>query len=301
MPDSSQPAKSNPARDYAAAEARIRAFQARDTPEVSPAMRTCFLTHGARTQRAILLLHGYTNGPKMFLPLGRAFHQRGFNVLIPRAPYHGLKDRLTSAHARLTARQMLAYLTEAVDILQGLGEQVTVSGLSMGGMLTAWAAQFRPDVHLAAPISPGLGFLAIPAEVTPLVAGLARCLPNIFRWWDPALKDAPVPPLEAYPRYASRTLGHILLLAGRIQAAARRQPPRAGAVLLITNPCDEAVDNRAAERLVSSWRAAGARNVETYAFPAEYRLIHDLIDPEQPQQRVDLVYPILLDLIGSRA
>ena len=39
------------------------------------------------------------------------------------------------------------------------------------------------------------------------------------------------------------------------------------------------------------------RRVEFYEFDRDERLEHDLIDPNNPHQRVDLVYPILLDLI----
>jgi pimeloyl-ACP methyl ester carboxylesterase len=35
---------------------------------------------------------------------------------------------------------------EVVDIAQGLGEQVSMAGISMGGVVTAWAAQNRPDI-----------------------------------------------------------------------------------------------------------------------------------------------------------
>jgi carboxylesterase len=49
-------------------------------------------------------------------------------------------------------------------------------------------------------------------------------------------------------------------------------------------------------RLVKSWQAWAAK-VSTYEFAASLNLGHDLIDPDQPQQRVDIVYPRLLKLL----
>jgi hypothetical protein len=40
--------------------------------------------------------------------------------------------------------------------------------------------------------------------------------------------------------------------------------------------------------------------VDAYEFPRQLRLGHDIIDPEQPYQRVELVYPVLEKLILGR-
>ena len=46
------------------------------------------------------------------------------------------------------------------------------------------------------------------------------------------------------------------------------------------------------------WRRAGAA-VDTYVFPARLRLNHDLIDPEQEDARVSVVYPELERLLEA--
>lgn len=288
----------DPARDYNEAVERAAALEKRDGPEANPAARTCLLTHGDRTGRAIVLLHGYTSSPRGFHALGEMFHELGYNVLIPREPHHGLNDRMNVEQSQLTAAGLARFVDEAVDIALGLGDQVTVTGLSMGGMLTAWAAQNRADIALAAPISPAFGFQAIPRRLTKPAARLALILPNRYLWWDPKTRDAPVPPLHAYPRYATHSLGQILRLGEAVRAAARRSPPKARRVIVITNPSDPSVDNLATDQLVADWKAAGADQVTSYSFEARYRLIHDIIDPEQPEQQVNIVYPILLDLLA---
>jgi carboxylesterase len=223
----------------------------------------------------------------------------GCNVLVPREPHHGLVDRMTAVHSRLTARGLVRFASAAVDIALGLGEQVTVAGLSMGGLLAAWAAQNRADIARAGLISPAFGFQAIPRRLAPLVARLVLALPNFFIWWDPKIKDAPHPPYHSYPRYATLTLGHLLHLSRVVRKQARRSPPKARQVVVITNPCDPSVDNRLAAQLLDAWQAAGAQNVSAYEFDRRHNLLHDLIDPEQPQEQVGVVYPILLELLAE--
>ena len=41
----------------------------------------------------------------------------------------------------------------------------------------------------------------------------------------------------------------------------------------------------------------GCANISLYEFDSKYNLIHDLMDPDQPKQQIDVVYPILIDLI----
>ena len=131
----------DPAGDYAAAVERIEALWAGEASlPMNPQCRLKFMTHGQKVERAIAFVHGYTNCPQQFNELGQQFYDLGYNVLIAPAPHHGLVDRMTTDQARLTAQELTAYADEVVDIAQGLGEHVTLAGISMGGTTTAWAA-----------------------------------------------------------------------------------------------------------------------------------------------------------------
>jgi carboxylesterase len=288
----------SPARDFAEATERAAKLQLLDGTEVYPTSHTQLLSHGSLCKRAILLLHGFTASPSQFRQLGEAFFDRGYNVLIPRAPFHGLADSRTTRFVELTARQLLEYLNEALDITFGLGEEVTVAGLSMGGVLAAWAAQFRPGIELAASISSAFGARLLPYWLTRPAVWLAQRLPNVFLFDNPRADPASLPP-GVYPRMATRPLAHIFELSLALFEQARHAPPTARRVLMITNPSDLAVNNRAAELLVNSWRSSGAQNVETFVFDPEWRLPHDLIHPEHAQQQTGRVYPVLLDLLTS--
>ena len=292
--------QTSPVKTYEESVQRIEALQALDTDVVNPLACTTFLSHGRRTERAILLLHGFTSSPRLYVRFADEFFTRGYNVLVPRFPRHGFCDRMTTALEKLTEQELLSFTNEAVDILPGLGEQVTVAGLSMGGVLALWVAQHRADVFLACAISPALAYHALPLSITPLAIRAFLRLPNQFRWWDESLKDTPAPPFHAYPRYSTRGLAHITNIGFKVREGALRMKPEADSVLMITNPTDEHVNNTYAHQIVGRWRALGAGNVRHYEFDPALKLQHDLMDPEQPYQRTDVVYPILVEQIAGQ-
>jgi hypothetical protein len=55
---------------------------------------------------------------------------------------------------------------------------------------------------------------------------------------------------------------------------------------------DEGVNNDPAHDLARRWTAHGAE-VQTYEFPEASGIRHDMIDPEQPYQRVSVSYPVI--------
>ena len=171
---------------YTDATRRIKFVQRHEPPELLPSGRTQLITHGYRTERVAVLFHGYTSAPQQFRALGQRLFALGYNVYLPRAPHHGLPDPLTAAHAQLTADELKQATEQALEIAPGLGEQITVIGLSMGGLMAGWAAQRHAEIERAMLIAPAVGFRAIPARLTPLVREAAARLPNIFRWWDPS-------------------------------------------------------------------------------------------------------------------
>ena len=286
----------NPAKSYDEALRRVEALQAQEDDDINPVSRTSLLTHGQPAEWVVAWLHGYTNSPAQFSQLGQLCFERGCNVLVPRFPRHGMQDRMTGETALLTAEELAGVADEAVDIARGLGRQVVVGGLSMGGVATGWLAQQRADIELALLMAPAFGFKVIPTPLTRPMAGLLLTLPNFFQWWDPQLKDAVVPPLHAYPRHASRGLAAILRLGFAVQALARQGKPAARRIWVLTNANDRTINPEMVERVVKLWQAKGA-DVQTHQFGADLKLGHDFIDPTQRNQRVDLSYPVILDML----
>jgi carboxylesterase len=252
-------------------------------------------THGHRTKRALLLLHGFTNCPQQFDALGKHFHDDGWNVLIPRYPRHGYTDRLNTTISELRSDQLFALANRSAAAAAGLGEHLTVAGLSLGGVLTGHLAQTDDSVRRAVLIAPMFGLKGMPGPGLSALARLARALPNFFVWWDPKLKDRRGPP-HGYPRFATHAYAALFETASGVQKGARKARPKARELAVITNAAEPRLDNRITYQLVEAWRARGA-DVSTYEFPASAHLPHDLIDPANEEQNTPLAYPVIINTI----
>lgn len=281
---------------YSQALQSIEYLRMQEPDGMNPDGKLQLMTHGEKVSRVIILVHGFTSCPRQFTDLGQRFHNLGYNVLIVPLPYHGLADRMTIAHGLLKADQLSAYADQTVDVAQGLGKQVVMMGLSAGGIITAFAAQTRSDLALAVVISPAFGAKLIPKSLTAVVANVALLLPDMFIWWDPQLKEN-VPPPYAYPRFSTHGLAQIMRLGFAVQKMAKHKPPAAKRLVIVLNANDPSVNNSITMDVVKLWQAHGT-DVTTYEFEADLKLGHDLIDPNQPDQQVDIVYPRLIELVN---
>jgi pimeloyl-ACP methyl ester carboxylesterase len=273
------------------------AFQALDGPNVNPACRTRLYVHGQRTERSLVLLHGFTNCPQQFDDLGKSFYAQGWNVLIPRYPRHGYSDRLTTSIAELRADMLIAIANRSAEAGAGLGERLTVAGLSLGGILTGYLAQTREDVDVAVLIAPMLGLRPIPGWGLAGITRLAKTLPNFYIWWDTKLKDR-IGPAHGYPRFSTKAYAALFEVGSAVKSAAAEGAPKARRIEVITNAAEPRLDNRFTYELVGSWQRHGA-NVHTFEFPESDHLPHDLIDPANPDQNTKLVYPVVVKTISG--
>ncbi len=292
-------APSAPAASYEEAIRRIEALGgAGDDSLVNPECETRLYTHGKKTGRAVVLFHGFTNCPKQFDLLGRQFAKLGYNVLIPRMPRHGLADRMTGSLAGMTAQELVLAGEQAVDMAHGLGDRVSVVGLSTTGVLVAWLAQNRPDIDRAMLIAPSFGPKDVPMNVTVRLTNILLSAPNFFVWWDRKLKAAVPGPRQAYPRFASRGLAEAYRLGQITLEGAARSKPRARSMVIVTTEADEGVDNRATRVLAWRWHEHRA-DVIAFQFPESLGVHHDMIDPDQPYEKIRLSYPLILRLMAN--
>jgi pimeloyl-ACP methyl ester carboxylesterase len=284
----------DPAADYAVALERLARLEALDDDAVNPVCYSRALLHGQRTRRVVVLVHGLTNCPQQWAPFADLLHARGINVLLPRMPRHGFADRMTTDLGNLRAEELRDFGDRVVDIAAGLGDEVVITGISAGGIVAAWAGQYRPELAKSVLIAPSLGFGAFGGRLQLLFMNVVLALPDIatqrFTKVDRAMP-------YAYIGWSSRALGEVLRLGLATFLAALKQRPAVQNLLVITNANDVAVNNGLARQLVSLWQARGLQQVSFYEFDRSEGLEHDLIDPNNPKQRVDLVYPILLDLL----
>ena len=285
----------DPAHSYNEAMERWAETQAREVAlPLHDGGRSVVLTHGHETERVFVLLHGLTNAPRQFRELGEKLFATGANVVIPRLAHHGLSDRMTDAHAALTAQDLIHYAQNGVDLAQGLGKKVTVVGLSVSGISAAWLAQNRDDIDEVFLLAPLFGPAVVPDPLTPSFAAALTRLPNQMLWWDPRVREnLPGPPYN-YPRFATRPLGEALRLGLNTAQPDRTLRVKRLGVILTEN--DLAVNNARTRRLVEQWRAASPGTaIFLHEFPAAEKIPHDFIDPLQPDARTDKVNALLVE------
>ncbi len=284
-----------PCARYRDARERFARLAALDGPEVNPDCRSMLLDQGAASDSAVLLLHGMTNCPLQFKAFGTELQRRGHNVLIPRIPRNGMADRRSSELGRLTTHELRRFSDEVVDIACGLGRRVTVLGLSAGGTLASWMAQERAELARAVIVAPFFGISTLALFYQALIRNASLRIPNIML--DDAAEEVALKPAHTYIRKATRSFGTLMLMAEYVLRQARRRPPAAAEVVLISNAADIVVNRQLIEVLAERWRQHDAGRIGRFEFGATEQLGHDLIDPLQQTARVDYVYPILMEYV----
>ena len=277
----------DPAQNYEEAMARFDALLAEEKArgDIDEVCLPYVLTHGERTARAIILFHGLTACPFQYHELAQSFYDEGYNVYVPRLPRHGYSDRTSNALAELTAEELAGMMDPTADLAAGLGEQVTMAGLSLGGNVAAAGGQLRSDLRLAVPMSPAFGIRFAPDFLTPALTRLILGLsPDIYIWWDP-INKADFQAESGYPGFSLRAL-------------AETQPPVAQEQLVITNWGDPAVSLGAADNLIDLWRRQGGA-VQSYRFPLLPWLPHDFISTDAVGASTENTYPKLIELITA--
>jgi len=123
-------------------------------PGIGEGCDTQWLLHGHATGKVYVLLHGLSSCPGQFAEFAKLLHRRGDNVLMPRSPGHGLKNRMNTVVSGVTTDALIGSALRAVDLAHGLGREVVVIGFSMNGATAAWLAQNRNDLSQVVLLNP---------------------------------------------------------------------------------------------------------------------------------------------------
>lgn len=286
-------AEPDPASTYDEAVERFAEVTAGEAGEVFEPCASRLLDHGEASDVVVVLFHGLTNCPQQFVDFGTELYDEGANVLILRAPRHGLANAAgdgiggVSNTDGLTATELADYADEAIDIAAGLGDDVRVLGLSMGGVLATWVAQERADVDRVVAVAPAMSIPRVPGFLTTGFINLFDKLPAFDLPGESNLD-------HAYTGESTRGLVATFLLARFVEGASD-DGPAADDVVVVVNPDDNQVDRSVVTRFAESW---GPEGVAVEVLPAR-GLPHDVIDPDQPEGDTELVYPILTDLLDG--
>jgi esterase/lipase len=256
-----------------------------------PGAFSLFLTHRARTPRAVILLHGLTNSPRQFKPFAERLYAEGYNVWVPRLPHHGEGD--AKKLELMTAEELRALGETSVEIGRGLGDTLIVVGLSAGGTLAAWIAQ-NEDVDRAVIIAPAFEIAAVPSALAKPLVGLAVRAPDVTHR---EAKDTGA--LDREPGWTTRGIGHMLRLGDAVTEVSREHRAAARDVVFLLNANDRTIKARPVLDLASRWASRGTP-VKVWELPASLHLAHDVIDPREKGSDTASVYPVLDALVGGR-
>jgi carboxylesterase len=237
-----------------------------------------------------VLFHGLTNSPRQFAKLAATLSDSGDNVFVPRLPEHALRGATSSDLGRLTAESLRDVADAAIDIASGLGDTVVVLGVSLGGNVAAWTAQFRP-VSRVVIIAPALGLSHISTVLETPIMNLTLRVPNYSKKEGP---DTLRPDREL--GWSSRGVGQMLRLGTAIRRAADKHTPAARDIRVLVNAHDQTVNRQAIDELVEHWSAAGGR-VSMFELADSLRLPHDIVDPDELTGNTRVTYPVILALL----
>jgi esterase/lipase len=278
-----------PARDYESAMKSAEAFQHSDSA-VAPGGQSIILVHGHRTPRAFVLFHGLTNSPRQFIKLAATLYDSGDNVFAPRLPEHALRGATSGDLGRLTAESLRSVADASVDLASGLGDTVVVFGVSLGGNVAAWTAQFRPLGRVVI-VAPALGLSHISTVLETPIMNLTLRVPNYSKKEGP---DTLRPDREL--GWSSRGVGQMLRLGTAIRRAADKHAPSARDIRVLVNANDHTVNREAIDELVEHWSATGG-HVSMFELADSLRLPHDIIDPDELTGNTKVTYPVILSLL----
>jgi len=281
---SSHPA---PARSYQAAVALAHAQQAIDDSVAVPMGRSILLTHGHRTARAVVLLHGFTDSPRQFADLADSLYAEGDNVYVPRLPHHAERGGDVGRLARVTAEGLRDFADAATNIAAGLGESVTVVGLSAGGTVAAWIGQNRRDVERVVLIAPAFQVTHVPSFFERALVNIGSRGPNVTHR---AAGEPDEPDLD--PGVATKGVAQVFRLGIAVRRSASDLPSASREVVLLVNAHDRTVKSAPAIDLAREWAHNGAA-VKVYQFPDSLRLPHNVMDAAHRGGNASAVYPTL--------
>lgn len=255
------------------------------------------LDHGTKTPRAIVLLHGLTNCPEQFLPLARILHSLGANVIIPRARYAGFADRLNTIQGHQSGQDLLDQAAVGLDIAAGLGDRVSLVGLSGSAVAGTWMAQHRDGVSEMVLIAPFFSLDSVPSPLIDASAAILSRMPNFYQWWDSQQKENLAGPKYAYPRFSTRCMASTIQLSRNVRENLASMPLRAGKIHFLITASDTAANNPLTKKTAATLAKSNSAHVTIEEFPAELKIPHDMVDPFQPNANTEIAYKKILELL----
>lgn len=225
------------------------------------------LTHGHKTEKVVVMFHGVTVCPNQYDGLAKVFFDAGYNVYIPRAPYHGTSNK--KDHGQVTAQNLVDYVNTSITAATGLGDELGVVGLSGGGMLATWASEYRPEVKRALILSPFYEPAAnqAPKWQLPFLHVLYgfHILPDNFI--EPATPDGAA--------FSYRALANYDIVTKNF----KKDPSGLSlqSIAVVTSDSDDQIDMSLAKSIPQSIATANDIPITATELPADWNVGHDIV------------------------
>jgi pimeloyl-ACP methyl ester carboxylesterase len=287
-----------PAASFDEALAKFENLRREDSSHpIRPEGASRLFHHGHRTERVFVLLHGLTNCPEQFVPLAKILHAKGANVVLPRARLAGFADRLNNEQGHQTAQDLIDQAAVGLDIASGLGDRITLIGLSGSAVAAGWMAQHRDGIDDVMLIAPFFGMYGVQPSAIDATAATLSKLPNFYQWWDSSKKDNLPGPVYAYPRFGTHCMADTIQLSRAVRDNLNGRPLFAKKLIFLTTASDRGANNGLTNEIASQLKAREGERVITYEFPESLGIPHDMIDPAQPGAKTDRSYSKILELV----
>ena len=288
VPVGPPPAPLAPPPSFEEVAATIARRQATEDSIVVAGGRSLLLTHGARTPRVFVLLHGFSDLPDQFAVVGQHLFAGGDNVYIPRLPHHGERRAPVRALGRVRAPELARFGDSTIAIARGLGDSIIVMGLSAGGAIAGSIAQSHAEVQRAVLIAPALGASTLTDNQEHGLIILASKLPEITRTNAPVDTTRP----DYVQGITTHGLAQVLMLGQQVRDESERLTPGAKEMIFLLNEADHTVSEEASMEVAQRWFDHGAR-VGVYRFGAKLKLQHNVMEIDARGGNVGLVFPVV--------
>ena len=252
--------------------------------DVRPECRSIIKTHGQKTAKAVLMIHGVSACPQQFVELGDTFFKAGYNVYIPRVPSHGLTDN--KRHGEITIPAMAQFMNSSTSIISGLGEETGVIGLSGGANMATWIAQYNSaTISRALLLSPFYQPSAseMPAWQSPLLRNLygRDILPDSF---------------SAGSNLSYRALGKYMIIAKNYKSDFKATGLKH--IGVVTSENDTSIDMNLATNIPQQIATASNAKFQSYSIPASFGIGHDIValSQDEVKKHVNKLYPFYLEM-----
>lgn len=259
---------------------------------VSDDCQSKLYSHGKKTDKSVVMLHGVTACPKEFGVLAEKFYQNGYNVYIPRVPHHGLANN--REHGKVTAEELVSYTNDAVNIVAALGNETGAVGLSGGALLATWAAEYRSEIQHALLLSPFYEPAISQApkwQLKPLYVLYGKhILPDMF--------TVPGNPEDAAFSYAG--LANYGIVYSNLKADAKA--PGLKTLGLVTSEKDDQVDLDLAKKIPEDIAKANNLTLRQKVLPASLGVRHDIVglDEDGVTENKDYLYNLYFSFYEDR-